>query len=156
PQAIMTVELTMLALSIVLGIVYIVLSASSATGERGLDWNAGPRDESKPPLSGVAGRLDRALRNFFETFPLFAAAVLIAHAAGRHGTLTVLGAHLYFWGRVAYLPLYAMGIPYIRTVAWTVATLGLVLILIGLIWNAACSPSPAKRSERWGGVRGGG
>ena len=129
----MTVELTMLALSIVLGIVYIVLSASSATGERGLDWNAGPRDEPKPPLSGVAGRLDRALRNFFETFPLFAAAVLIAHAANRHSALTVWGAHLYFWGRVAYLPLYAMGIPRIRTLAWAVATLGIILILIALI-----------------------
>ena len=60
-------------------------------------------------------------------------AVLIAHAANRHSALTVWGAHLYFWGRVAYLPLYAMGIPRIRTVAWTVATLGIILILIALI-----------------------
>ena len=129
----MTTELTMLALSIVLGFVYIVLSASSATQERGLEWNTGPRDATMPSLTSVAGRLDRALRNFFETFPLFAAAVLIAHVADRHSTMTVLGAQLYFWGRVAYLPLYAMGIAYIRTLAWAVATFGIVLILIALL-----------------------
>jgi uncharacterized MAPEG superfamily protein len=132
-EGIMTTELAMLAFSVVLGFVYIVLSASYATQERGLEWNAGARDAPMPALTGVAGRLDRALRNFFETFPLFAAAILIAHVANRHSTMTVLGAHLYFWGRLAYLPLYAMGIAYIRTLAWAVATLGIVLILIALL-----------------------
>jgi uncharacterized MAPEG superfamily protein len=129
----MTTELIMLALSVVLGLVYIVVSASSATSERGLDWNTGARDLPMPPLTGVAGRLERGLRNYMETFPLFAAAVLIAHVANRHGAMTVLGAHLYFWARVAYLPLYAMGVPFIRTLAWAVAMLGIVLILFALI-----------------------
>jgi uncharacterized MAPEG superfamily protein len=67
----------------------------------------------------VAGRLDRALSDFLETFPLFAAAVLIAHVTGRHDWMTIWGAQLYFWGRVAYVPLYAFSVTFVRTLAWT-------------------------------------
>jgi uncharacterized MAPEG superfamily protein len=58
------------------------------------------------PLAGVASLLERALRNYVETFPLFAATVLIAHPAGRHDWMTEWGVQLYFWGRVGYLALY--------------------------------------------------
>jgi uncharacterized MAPEG superfamily protein len=129
----MTIELQMLALSVVLGLVHIILNASSATSAYGLDWNTSARDIPMPPLTGVAGRLERALTNFIESFALFAAAVLAAHAAGRHNALTHWGVQFYFWGRVAYLPLYAYGVPKIRSAAWGVATLGIVLILIALI-----------------------
>lgn len=128
----MTIELTMLALSVVLGIVQIVLSAQSKNWQHGYWWAAGPRDERRPPLIGLAGRLERALINFIETFPLFAASVLIAHAAGRHDWMTVWGVQLYFWGRVVYLPLYAFGVPLVRSLAWNVATFGIILILLSL------------------------
>jgi uncharacterized MAPEG superfamily protein len=129
----MTTELTLLALSIVLGLVQIVLSAHSKSMQRGYRWTAGPRDDPKPPLSGTAGRLERALANFLETFPLFAAAVLIGHAVDRHNGLTVWGAHLYFWGRIVYVPLYAFGVPLVRSLAWNVATLGIGLLLAALV-----------------------
>ena len=67
----MTVELKMLTLSVVLGIVQIVAASHAASLQRGYQWTASSRDEKVPPLQGVAGRLDRALRNFLETFPLF-------------------------------------------------------------------------------------
>ena len=129
----MTTELTMLALAVVLGLVQIVLAAQAKTRQNGFQWTAGPRDEPRPPLTGVAGRLERALSNFLETFPLFVAAVLVAHAAGRHDGMTVWGAQLYFWARVAYVPLYAFGITLVRTLAWAVATLGIILILLSLL-----------------------
>ena len=128
----MTVELTMLALSVVLGLVQIVLNAQSKNMQHGYWWAAGPRDEARPPLTGIAGRLERALLNFLETFPLFAAAVLIAQAAGRHDWMTVWGAQLYFWGRVAYVPLYVLGVPLARSLVWNVATFGIILILLSL------------------------
>ncbi len=68
-----------------------------------------------------------------ETFPFFAAAVLIAHLANRHSSMTVFGAHLYFWARVAYVPLYALGIPGARTLVWAASVLGIVLILLALL-----------------------
>ena len=73
------------------------------------------------------------MRNFLETFPLFAAAVLIAALAGRHNWMTEWGAVLYFVARVAYLSLYAFGVRVVRSLAWCVATLGIILILTGLI-----------------------
>jgi uncharacterized MAPEG superfamily protein len=47
--------------------------------------------------------------------------------------MTVWGAQLYFWARVLYVPLYAFGIPLIRSVAWNVAALGIILILLALV-----------------------
>lgn len=126
----MTVELQLLAASICLGLVHIVLAAQAANVQRGLRWGGGPRDEALPPLSGVGGRLERAARNFLETFPLFTAAVLIADAADSHSWMTVGGAHLYFWARLIYLPAYASGIFLVRSLIWNVATIGIILILL--------------------------
>ena len=106
----MTLELKMLALSIVLGLVQIVLASHAASLQRGYVWTASSRDEAVPALTGVAGRLERALQNFVETFPLFAAAVLTAHVAATHGWMTEWGVQLYFWARVAYLALYGVEI----------------------------------------------
>ena len=57
----------------------------------------------------------------------------MAAVAGRHNWLTQSGAILYFAGRLAYVPLYAWGIPVVRTLAWGVAMLGILFVLIGLI-----------------------
>ena len=128
----MTVELRMLALSVVLGIFQIVVASHAASLQRGYRWTAGPRDEVVEPLRGLAGRLDRALRNFAETFPLFAAVVLAAHVSDANGALTEWGARLYFWARVAYVPLYAAGVPMVRSVIWNVATLSILLFVAAL------------------------
>jgi uncharacterized MAPEG superfamily protein len=128
----MTPELLMLALSVVLGLVHVVVSAIATTHQYGPKWNLSARDALMPPLQIVAGRLQRALHNFLETFPLFAVAVLIADATNRHGWLAVWGAQIYFYARVLYLPIYAAGLPVIRTVVWSVATLGIVMVLLDL------------------------
>jgi uncharacterized MAPEG superfamily protein len=129
----MTTELLMLALSVVLGFVHIIVSATATTSQYGSKWNLSARDDEMPPLRGIAGRLQRALHNFLETFPLFAVAVLIADATNRHGWLALWGSQIYFYARVIYLPLYAAGIPVVRTLVWLVATLGIVMVLLGLI-----------------------
>ena len=129
----MTIELWLLVVSIVLGFVHILLQAHSMNLQRGIHWNAGPRDEPKPPLTGVAGRLERGLRNYLETFPFFAAAVLTAQIINVHNAFTLWGAWLYVIGRVLYIPLYAYGVRYWRSLAWNVATLGILLVLAGII-----------------------
>jgi uncharacterized MAPEG superfamily protein len=128
----MSMELKMLAWAVVLGLVQIALAATLTTGQRGFAWGVGARDATPEPLTPLASRLNRASANFLETFPLFAAAVLAVVAAGAAGERTALGAQLYFWARVAYLPAYAAGIPYVRTLAWTVSIVGLVLVLRAL------------------------
>ncbi len=129
----MTVELQMLALSSVLGLLQILLASHAASLQRGYRWTATARDDPLPPLTGVAGRLERALHNYLETFPLFAAAVLVAHVAARHGWMTEWGVQLYFWGRIAYVALYAGGVFLVRSLVWNVATAGIVLVLLALV-----------------------
>ncbi len=128
----MTTELTYLALTLILALVQVFLPAGARTVEFGSKWNAGPRDETPAAKKPLTGRLERAQANLFETLPLFIGAVLIAHVAGRNGVLTEWGAALYFWARVVYVPLYAFGVPYVRSLVWTVSFVGLVLILAAL------------------------
>ena len=128
----MTTELTYLALTLILALVQVLLPAGARTVEFGLKWNAGARDDTPTSTRPLTGRLERAQANLFETLPLFIAAVLMAHVAGKDGALTLLGAQLYFFGRLAYVPLYAFGVPYVRSAAWGVATLGLMLIIAAL------------------------
>ena len=128
----MTPELTYLALTLILAIVQIFLPAIGRTAQYGSKWNAGPRDTVMPPVNPVTGRLERAQANLFETLPLFIAAVLIAHVAGEDGFLTYWGATLYFWARVVFVPLYAFGVPALRTVVFLTSLAGLVMIIAAL------------------------
>ena len=130
----MTQELTVLALAILLGFVHLFAAGNASTQIRGMKWNAGPRDDQKAPLHGVAGRLDRAFKNYLETFAFFAAAILMAHLANRHNAFTIYGAWLYLLMRGIYLPIYAAGIPMIRSLIWLAATTGIFMILAGLCW----------------------
>lgn len=128
----MTIEIKMLAFSIALGIFHVLLGATLMTRQRGLKWNASARDGEPGPLSGVAARVERGLRNFLETFPFFAAAVLAVVLTQRTNADTALGAQVYFWARLAYVPIYAAGIPYLRTLVWVASLWGLLQVLWAL------------------------
>lgn len=116
-------------MSIILGFVHILLASHSASLQRGYRWTASARDEVRPPLTGMAGRLARAQMNFLETFPFFAALVLVIHVTGAYGALSKWGVLLYFGGRLVYLPLYASGVYIVRSLVWNVATAGIFLLL---------------------------
>jgi uncharacterized MAPEG superfamily protein len=128
----MPVEITMLVLAIILGLVQLSIAARVGNSQRGIKWNVGARDEPSPPVGAVAGRLERAFRNFMETFPFFAAAVLIGAVIDRHNWASTLGAQIYLWARVVYVPLYAFGVPGIRTLVWLIAGIGLILTIVAL------------------------
>lgn len=128
----MTIELKMLAWSIVLGLAHVLIAGGLATWQRGLRWNAGNREGEAKPLAGIAARAERASRNFLETFPFFAAAVLAVVLTHRTTEHTALGAQLYFWARVVYWPIYAVGIPYLRTLVWVAAFWGFLQVLEAL------------------------
>lgn len=127
-----SVELQMLWLSIALGLVQIVLAVvfSGFAGRTG--WAIGPRDETGPTFGMVGARIDRALRNFVETFAFFAAAVLLANVLGKHSMMSERGAELYFWSRVVYVPVYALGIPVLRTLVWLGSFAGIIMVLTAI------------------------
>jgi len=132
----MSAELTMLALAVALGLFQLMIAARTGNSQRGLKWNVGPRDEPPPPVSPVAGRLERASRNFMETFPFFAVTVILLAMLNRHNWATVWGTEIYLAARLIYLPLYGFGVPGIRTLVWLIATLTIILLLVALFYPA--------------------
>lgn len=99
----------------------------------GNDWTTGSRDH--PAMPGLlAGRAERALRNFLETAPAFLALMLALYWSGSEAPIAMLGASAYLAGRTAYLPAYLSGLRYLRTLFWLIASLGLVLMLIGVLF----------------------
>ena len=129
----MTTPLIYLAWTLVLTILQVMLAAGAKRQQDGLQWAAGNRDMNRPEYTGLAGRMERAQANLYESLPVFIGAVLLAHVLGRENSLTGWGAGLFFWARVAYIPAYAFGLVPWRTLIWGVSLAGVVLVLISLI-----------------------
>jgi uncharacterized MAPEG superfamily protein len=126
----MPFELKILAWTVCLGLLHLVMAATLGTHQRGLKWNVGNRDGETKPLTEIAARADRASRNFRETFPFFAAAILVLAVHGAFDPKTAIAAQLYFWARAAYLAIYLVGVPYLRTLVWAASIVGLVTLLL--------------------------
>jgi uncharacterized MAPEG superfamily protein len=124
-----SIEMQTLFCALLLGIVQLLLATLASVAGRGLPWGVGPRDEGWPPIGKFGARLDRAYRNFLETFVFFAAAVLLTHALGKSTHNSVLGAQIYLWARVLYVPAYAFGIPYLRTIIWVASLVGIMMVM---------------------------
>lgn len=129
----MPTEFHLLGATLLLALAQIMIAGAARTRQYGRAWNMGARDAAMPPLDPLPARLLRAQANLFETLPLFVGAMLAAAVAQRLGPKTLIGAHLYFWGRLVYVPLYAAGVPGVRSLAWMAATAGLLLIIAGLM-----------------------
>ncbi|HYW17289.1 MAG TPA: MAPEG family protein [Allosphingosinicella sp.] len=125
----MRAELIALAWGCILALVHIFVAVRFKTRQYGTKWNVGARDDELPPALPIVGRLARAQANFFETFPIFAAAALIVAVAGLGDRWTEIGAWLWLAARILYLPLYAFGVPVVRTIAFLVSVVGILLVL---------------------------
>ena len=128
----MTPDLTLLVFAVVLAFVQIVVAAVGANVQVGLTALAGNRD-SLPAITGWGGRAARAHRNMMESLPLFVALVLIAHVAGRVNGTVILGEQLFLWARLAHAIIYTVGLPWLRTVAWFISVVGMLLILLQVV-----------------------
>ncbi|MGH6923988.1 MAG: MAPEG family protein [Propylenella sp.] len=133
PVAEMPTEIVLLGWTVVLLLVQLVLHTLAAVAEFGLPYSLTSRDEGLEIKGKMAGRLTRAFQNLLETFPAFAAVALALAVSGKTGGLGAIGAHVWFWARLAYVPFYAFGIQGLRTAAWAVSVVGIVLMVIALL-----------------------
>lgn len=129
----MPVEIRILALGALLLFVYIFTATRFKTAQYGRKWNVGARDDSLPPPSPVTGRTMRAQANFQETFPIAIIALLGVVLTQRTSELTALGGWIWLGARAAYLPIYAVGIPVIRTIVFVISMVGLFMVLWPLL-----------------------
>lgn len=122
-------EVLCLELSVVLWIVQVLGQLVTARAEFGDAYLMGPRDEERKPSGVMCGRARRAMANYTENLVPFAAldvALIATHHTGG------LGPTIWILARIVHYPLYLSGIPYLRTAAWGVAIVGLVMMLTRL------------------------
>ena len=129
----MSTEVQMLVWSSLLGILHLLVVAQFSRQQYGLRWIGSARDESRPAMIGVGGRMERAYRNFLETFAYFVAAVVVVTVTGSSDRVSEWGAIAYFAGRLLYIPLYAAGIPVVRGLVWNIPTLGILAMFATLV-----------------------
>jgi uncharacterized MAPEG superfamily protein len=124
-----SIENQMLCWSVVLGLGQLAVATLGGLVDQGLPYNISSRDLPPPSITRITARLQRAFGNFRETFVYFAVAVLVVTTMARNNPTSALGAQVYFWSRVAYVPVYAAGIPVLRTLFWAASIVGLVMVL---------------------------
>jgi uncharacterized MAPEG superfamily protein len=120
-------ELDLLVWAVVLTVVQMLVAAQGAMNQVGFMRLVGNR-EGMPEITGWGGRAARAHRNMLENLVLFASLVLVAVVAGKTNDMTLLGAQIFFWARLAYAVIFVAGIIWVRTAAWLVSMAGLIVI----------------------------
>lgn len=128
----MNPELSLLVWSVVLAFVQMLIAVLGSLTQVGLLTLVGNR-EGFPEIKGWGGRAMRAHSNMIENMALFIPLVLIAVAAGKTNSTTLLGAEIFFWARVVYAVIYLIGIPWLRTATWVVSLIGLIMIFSQLV-----------------------
>ena len=127
-----TADLWALLAVLIYGIVHLGLSSVLSLRQLGPAYILSDRSIERLPV-GLAGRVARAYRNWLESFPRFAAALFLIHAAGARSDLAAIGAWLFFAGRLLYLPAYAFAPAGWRPACWMLAQFGVLFILADLI-----------------------
>lgn len=125
-------EMMILVWCVALTVVQMLVATIGAQLQVGLPMLAG-NHEKFPEITGWAGRARRAHYNMLENLVLFVALVLVATVAGKTNDMTVMGAQVFLWARIAYALIYLIGIPWLRTLAWAISIVGLIMIFLQLI-----------------------
>ncbi len=125
-------ELMYLAWAVALTVAQMLVAATGSASQVGPMPLFGNRD-NMPVWTGWAGRAQRAHHNMLENLVLFTALVLIAVVAQKTNDKTLLGAQIFFWARLAYAVIYLAGITYLRTLAWLISIIGLVMIFLQIL-----------------------
>ena len=120
-------EITILVLYGFLVILTLLLQATGAMTQLGMGYLLGSRDEQRT-VSGIAGRLERALSNSITAMVLFAPAVLLIVVTESSTNQSVLACQVFLLARLVYVPAYAFKLTGIRSLAWTVGLLSTALL----------------------------
>lgn len=131
----MTPETTVFVLTIGLAFVHILIVAHFQTARYGLAALASPRDKLiQPDDEGLyLARARRANDNMRETLPWALGLLILVQITGSAGAVAAAGAWIYFWARLAYLPLYLFGVAWLRTLAWFISLGGLATLVYAVI-----------------------
>ena len=128
----MTPELTALTLAALLQALQFAAYSITANRQVGPRKALGPRDEPIP-LTGLAGRFQRAMNNHFEGLILFTIAVVVVTLSGQSTPFTAACGWAYLAARALYVPAYAFGLSPWRSLIWFVGFLATLSMLIAAL-----------------------
>ena len=128
----MTRELLWLTLTVILTAVLWVPYVVDRAIVRGLMGAMANPSRDDKPQSPWAQRLYFAHTNAVDNLVVFAALVLILDTMGHSTQMTVIACAVYFWARLAHAIIYALGIPVLRTLAFTVGFLAQAVLALAV------------------------
>jgi len=108
------------------------LIKSQAWRPSGLMAAMGNREKDEP-CAGFPARTERAAKNMLENMVLFTALALVASVGGVTDPHVELGARIFYWARLAYIPVYMIGIPVARTAIWAISVIGMGMIFASIV-----------------------
>lgn len=121
-----------IVLTVAVYFVMILVQVVAAWRTHSLSSLAGPRDHLAD--EGVfMGRCRRANHNMVEGMLMFFPLAFVALHTNPVGTFALTGAALFVFARIVYAFLYWFGVPWLRTLAWTVSLVGLILIFLQVL-----------------------
>ena len=129
----MSADLKYLAFTAILTATLWIPYVVSQVMTNGFPTTANYVDPTPRPLPPWGKRADRTYMNAVETFAPFAALVIAVHLAGKANAMTAFWAMAFFWLRLAHAVVYLLGIPYVRTVVFTLGYVAVVGIFLELI-----------------------
>ncbi|GHC52956.1 MAPEG family protein [Neogemmobacter tilapiae] len=129
----MPVELTALALALLLQGLQFVLFALPANLELGTKYTTGPRDAPHKPLSLKTARLQRAMNNHFEALILFAPAALVVAVTNQSSPVTQICAGLYLGARILYIPAYVFALVPLRSAIWCIGFFATMVMVVATL-----------------------
>ncbi len=128
----MSSELNILALYGLYTALILLLQVTGAMSQLGMGYLLSSRDEHRT-LTGITGRLDRALVNAVTAMALFAPAILILAVKEEFSATTLTAAQAFLIARILYVPAYALKLTGVRTLLWLAgfaATVALYLVAL--------------------------
>jgi uncharacterized MAPEG superfamily protein len=126
----MSKELYWLTLTVILtALMWVpyILDRIAVRGLMGAMTNPSPTDK---PQSPWAQRLMNAHKNAVENLVIFASLVLTLDALSHSTQSTMLACAVYFWARLTHVIVYTLGLPVLRTLAFTVGFVAQVALML--------------------------
>ncbi len=85
------------------------------------------------PWTGANDRLNRAIRNLIEAVAIFVPLAVAVEVMGLTNSTTALGAEIFLISRIIHAVVYVVGVPWVRTSAWTGGVIGILMVASPLL-----------------------
>lgn len=128
----MSIEIEILAAAGGLALLLTLIQATRNVFLLGLTTAAG-NQHNIAPWEGWNDRLNRALRNLIEAIAIYAPIAIAVYVLGVGNEISALGAEIFFGARLVHAVVYTAGIPWVRTTAWFVGVIGILMVASALV-----------------------